>query len=272
MASNIRERAREILSVVPVGQDIASVGGTASLFTQLTGLTQATLQQNWNAGVKLTSCNAFTGWYGRELGSELYLGRFDLETYLPKHGKGHSWVKSTNDIRPKFGDVCRFKDSVKFHVNVSLEFDGDVWTHVDGGQGGPTAGYDIIRRIRDKTAFDPNKLAGWLDIELYFGAAAAQTFPLPPWLPGWWKIMWRSQPFYYYFDRNNQVTWTQVLPINTLQPPSTPRDTGNVAVDTLNDITIRWGATGSIEKLGKSANNQMKGTWNGQEPLSAAKM
>jgi hypothetical protein len=169
MASNIRERAREILSIVPVGRDIASVGATASLFTRLTGLTQATLQ-------------------------------------------------------------------------------------------------------RDKTAYDPNKLEGWTDIELYFDAAAAQTVPLPPWLPGWCKVMWRSQPFYYYFDLNNQVKWTQVFPVSTVQPPSAPRDTGSVAVDTLNRITIRWGATGSIEKLSKSGNNQMNGTWNGNEALSAAKM
>jgi hypothetical protein len=268
MASNIRERAREILSIVPVGQDIASIGATASLFTRVTDLTQATLKQNWDAGVKLTSCNGFTGWFGRELGSDLYLGRFDLESYLPKHDKGHSWVKSTSDVRPKFGDICRLS---KFHVNVSLDFEGDIWTHVDGGQGGPTTGYDIVRRIRDKTVYDPGKLLGWVDIELYFGAAV-QTVPLPLWLPGWWKVMWRAQPFYYYFDLNNQVKWTQVLPVSTVQPPAVPRDTGSVAVDTLNSITIRWGATGTIEKLNKSGNNQMQGTWNDMESLSAAKM
>ena len=154
---------------------------------------------------------------------------------------------------------------------MSLEFEGDIWTHVDGGQGGPTTTYEIIKRIRDKVPFDPNRLAGWIDIELFFGVST-QTVAPPTWLPGWWKIMWRSQPSYYYFDRSNQVKWTQVFPNSTTQPPSAPRDTGSVAADSLSDITIRWSTTGTVEKFSKAGNNQMRGTWKGVEPLTAAKL
>lgn len=51
MASKIRDTARQILNVVPpIGQAIASVGPTASLFTKLTGLTQSQLLQDWAGG------------------------------------------------------------------------------------------------------------------------------------------------------------------------------------------------------------------------------
>jgi hypothetical protein len=192
-----------------------------------------------------------------------------LEKYLPSVGKGDSWVKATEAARPKYGDICLFR---KLHVNVSLEFEGDTWTHVDGGQGGPKTTYDIVKRIRDKAPFDPARLAGWIDIELFFAASASQSVAPPTWLPGWWKVMWRSQPYYYYFDSRNQVKWTQMSPTSTTQPPSVSRDTGSVVVGGLSEITIRWGATGTIEKFSKSGSNQMRGTWKDIEPLTAAKL
>jgi len=79
MSNDIRERAKPILSVVPpLGQQINSVGATADLFTKLTGKTQAQLQSNWDGGGIMTTCNEFVGWFGTQLGSTKYLGRFDL--------------------------------------------------------------------------------------------------------------------------------------------------------------------------------------------------
>jgi hypothetical protein len=88
----------------------------------------------------MTACNGFVGWYSRTLRTAIegtkapndYLGRFDLETYLPQIGMKHAWVRSAADIRPKFGDICRH---TAFHVGVSLDFEGDFWNHVDAGQG-----------------------------------------------------------------------------------------------------------------------------------------
>src|SRR5262245_15310311 len=136
----IRERARQILDaeVPPLGQQITSVGPTADKFVKLTGISQATLEANWATGGKMTTCNGFTGWYSRALGSNIYLGRFDLDTYLPKMGKGEAWIKSTPDNRPKYGDICRY---AHFHVGVSLDFDGDIWNHADSGQGGRSTGF-----------------------------------------------------------------------------------------------------------------------------------
>src|SRR5207249_11751604 len=172
--------------------------------------------KNWAKGGMLTCCNEFVGWYAARLGSQKYLGRFDLETFLPSNGKAQSWVKSNEDARPEYGDICRH---TAFHVGIALDFDGDIWTHVDAGQGGPNAGHDIIKRTRGSALYDYKKLQGWINIERYFDPTA-QTVPVPSWLLGWWNITWRGQTYYYYFDGNYQVKWTRIVPINTLQPPS----------------------------------------------------
>lgn len=280
----IRDRARDILSVVPpIGQQINSVGSTAQLFTQLTGTSQATLEQNWAGGGKMTTCNGFTGWFGNQLGSKLYLGRFDLDTYLPKQGKGDAWIKSTPDNRPKYGDICRF---AKFHVGVSLDFEGDIWTHADSGQGGRTAGFDIIKRIRDKEPYSYQKLLGWVDIEIYFGessgtgAATGTTAtpdqpanPVPDWLHGWWDVRWRGQSFYYYFDRSREVGWTQIAPLDRSRPAMFYNDKGKLAIGVPNALSIVWNKTGSVEKFENPLNTpKMAGTWNDKEPLAATKM
>jgi hypothetical protein len=221
----------------------------------------------------MTACNGFVGWYASQLGPTKYLGRFDLETYLPTIGKGHTWVKSTSDARPKFGDICRH---TAFHVGVSLDFDGDVWNHVDAGQGGPRMGRDILKRTRGTGPYDYKKLQGWIDIELYFGASSGvQLGPVPEWIIGYWKVTWRAQAYYYYFGRDGQVKWTQVEPQSTSQPPLVVSDTGNFTIDGLNAVTIRWGSTGSVEKYNRTlvtTDEEMQGTWNGTEPLTAKKM
>jgi hypothetical protein len=173
------------------------------------------------------------------------------------------------DVHPKYGDICRHSH---FHVGIALDFDGDIWNRVDGGQGGSKAGRDVIKRIRGTQAYDSTKLQGWVDIELFFESAAQTTTQVPDWLAGWWKVMWRGQAYYYYFDRNHHVKWTQLVPKAVSQPPSVVRDTGNVAVDS-NALTVRWGATRTVEKFNRiGMKNEMRGTWNDVEPLTAARM
>ena len=266
---DIRERAKQLLKdIPPLGYEITSDGKTAALFTRLTGVTHATLQKNWAGGGIMTTCNAFVGWFGRSLGSKDYLGRFDIETYLKKLGKGHAWVPATGGGKPKYGDIFRPKS---FHMGISLDIDGSNWNTVESGQGGPKAGHDIIKR---KQAFyDASKLQGWVDLDLYFGDAG-QTATVPDWLVGWWKVMWRGQAYYYYFDRNWQAKWTQTVAQSLAQPPLTASDTGSVATDGAGSVTIRWGATGSVETFSGVAgdNSRMSGMWNGKEPLTAEKM
>lgn len=278
--SSIRERAKEILSQVPEPpQQITSDGPTASLFTKLTGgVLQSTLEANWAKGGIMTSCNEFVGWYGAQLGSKEYLGRFDLETYLPKISKAYAWIPSTEDGRPKYGDICRH---TAFHVGISLDFVGDNWNHVDAGQGGPKAKHDILKRTQGK-GYDYTKLQGWIDLDLYFLA----NLVIPDWLVGWWKVTWRGQSYYYVFSRNHQVKWTpntprefdrklnNAKPSQALNPLFLAADIGTFGMDVGNTVVIRWRATGSLERLTKTSMSEdsMRGTWNDTEQLTAVKL
>jgi hypothetical protein len=271
MSETIRDRAEKILSEVPpLGQQVTSVGSTAALFTKLTGgVTQKTLEANWATGGILTTCNAFTGWFAGQLGSKEYLGRFDLDTYLPKMNKGHAWVPAKHGGRPKYGDIVRFK---KFHVGISLDFDGDTWNTAESGQGGPKAGCDILKR--KQTTFDGDALIGWVDLELYFNAPA-QITPVPDWLLGWWKVNWRATGYYYYFHPNRKVIWTEHPPRTAIDPPLGKSDTGNFMLGGNNDLTIRWLATGSVETFNTpvaATIDRMHGAWNGTDALTAEKI
>ncbi len=167
-------------------------------------------------------------------------------------------------------------------MGVSLDFDeDDKWGHVDAGQGGPSrnkakqliGGHDVLKRTYGTTPYDYKKLQGWIDIELYFGAGA-QTDPVPGWLLGWWKVVWRGQAYYYYFFGNRQVKWTQTEPAGVLQPLLGANDTGSFAVDD-NGVIIRWAATGSVEKFSSGLGDDagpMQGKWNDSEALTATKM
>jgi hypothetical protein len=273
---NIRDRARAYLDAVPETGQINSNDGTGR-FEKLTGVTQAALEENWAKPPpfnSMTACNEFVGKFGATLGSKNYLGTFFLDTQLGKWGKGLAWVPFVADgPRPKYGDIfLRKKAGTKIlHQGISLDFNGATWNTPEAGQGGKNTGYDIIKR--KQTIYPGDALLGWVDLELYF-KSAAQTGPAPEWLVGWWKVTWRGQAYYYYFDRNRQVKWTQILPGDTSQPPLAASDTGTSAVEPNNAVTTRWGATGSVEKFsivfGTGA--QMEGTWNGTEPLTAASM
>lgn len=275
MADNIRERAKQILSEVPpLGQQINSVGPTAAKFLKMTGTSQATLEANWKTGGIMTTCNAFVGWFGREIGSKNYLGRFDLETMVKKWGNEQAWIPASSGAQPKYGDIFKAK---KFHVGISLDFEGGMWNTAESGQGGSKIGYDIIKR--KQTPWDPSTLQGWVDIGVLLGEETTvgvqkNSAPVPDWLPGWWVVSWRHESYYYFFDRSFGVSWTLVKPSSPAQPPAGARDKGKVSVEPLNVVSIVWGATGSVEKLVKTPtiNEQMGGTWNGKEALSAVKL
>jgi hypothetical protein len=273
MTNDIREKAAKVLQSVPMLPNVISSKLNRAEFLRLTGTAHEVMEANWKTGGIMTACNGFVGMYGQMLGSTKYLGRFDLDTYLPKIGKGHTWVKSTKDARPKYGDICRH---TAFHVGVSLDFDGNFWNHADAGQGGPKIGADILKRTRSVNAYDYKKLQGWIDIELYFNESSQPSAPVPEWLIGWWKVLWRSQYYYYYFDRGRVATWTEIPPLDTKVPPICfPINNGKVSVDTRGGVVITWNDTGSVEKFSQSIGPnslQMDGWWQDVEPLSAAKM
>jgi hypothetical protein len=165
--TEIRDKARKILDLaLPVGKVITSDGATAAQYTRLTGLTHKMLTDNWAKGGIMTGCNGFTGWYGSQMGSKKYLGGFDLKRIVTDAGKPDSWIESTPDNRPMYGDILRHS---AFHVDVALDFDGDILLRAAGGQGGKKAGHDIVRRVRGASKYDPKSLMGWINIDLYLG-------------------------------------------------------------------------------------------------------
>ena len=265
----IRERAKEILNAIPAGQ-IKSNDKSGNYQKYTGGLKHETMEANWKTGGIMTGCNAFVGWYAAQLGSKSYLGRFDLVTFLPSIDKGHAWVKSASGRRPQYGDILLHTG---LHEDVALDFDGDILNRMAAGQGGRSVGCDILCRVRGKGSYNFANLQGWVDIDLYFEAAPS-TVPIPNWLLGWWEVGWRSSPYFYLFERNGHVRWSPLRPQSNTQPIQVPRDTGDVTVAADGGIKIRWGATGSVETFKQVAGtpDEMKGTWNGREPLSAWKL
>lgn len=275
--SDIRDKAREILKAVPEPPaQINSNGPTAATFTRLTGTPHETMWKNWQGGGIMTACNGFVGWYGAQLGSKKYLGVFDMENYLKKIGKGYSWVKSTEDTEPKYGDI--YRHGVYFHVGVSLGVEDGKWRHADAGQGGPIrdkaknliGGCDVLKRTYSTDAYDYKRILGWIDIDLYFGAGD-QSGPVPDWLLGWWKVTWRGRDYNYYFLNSRQAKYT-TNPVDTSQPIVSADDTGTFGVDD-QAVIIRWSLTGTIEKFTSGLGSKsMQGTWNGSEALVATKL
>ena len=158
-------------------------------------------------------------------------------------------------------------------MGVSLDLSGDKWITVESGQGGPKSGCDIIKRKQG--SYESRTHIGWVDIDLYFDPATQSAVP-PAWLLGWWVVYWRTSTYYYYFDRARKVRWSSDEPTDILAPMSSASDVGSYGVVGQHGVTIRWSATGSIEKMGISPTTddslQMVGTWNGQERLTAVKI
>jgi hypothetical protein len=271
----IRDKARKILSVVPEypGQINSSTDGGKTdnkAFTDITNTPHSTMAANWKTGGIMTACNGFVGWYASTLGSKFDLGRFDVEQRLKGYGKAHSWVKSTKDRRPKYGDICRY---TKFHIGVSLDFDGDRWNHVDAGQGGKKSGFDIVKRGYENP-YDWTYLQGWIDIDLFFAddaTASTTDTAVPEWLTTWWKVTGREDA-YYVFDKDHQVKRTRRSPLVASQGPIGDTEAGTFTIGSDGMVLTTW-PHGKNEKFSKAIGSiyedRMKGTNAAYEKLTA---
>src|SRR5262245_58682553 len=136
----------------------------ASPGVRWTGLTQKTLEANWDAGGMLTSCNAFAGKIAQEIGvprkSVLAKGVLDI-SQADKEVPGcwqdaNSSEACLNNITPQAGDIYSSWTKVKYkgkefiqkwgHVGIVYSFEDDgTWWLIQGGQGGPGGRVDYIR-------------------------------------------------------------------------------------------------------------------------------
>ncbi|WP_213959130.1 hypothetical protein [Variovorax sp. dw_954] len=274
--STVRDDARKLLdSVLPGNTVITSNGATASKYTEMTGLSQKVMSENWARGGIMTGCNGFTGWYGAKMGSKTYLGGFDLEGIVKKAGKPGSWVLSRQNNRPAYGDILRH---ASFHVDVCLGFDGDVLLRAAGGQGGKSMGCDVIKRVRGTGPYDFKKLVGWIDIDTYFDAATSPSAgdAAMSWLYGWWKV-WDGSDYYYYFFPNGSVQYTRTQPTSGSPPPAHPLNTGTCTYAAPATLVIDWnpmdgGSTRETFYNAYARATRMNATSNRYSPLVATRI
>ena len=265
----IRNLARGILSGIP--PQVSSKHNPAQ-FSALTGLTQDYLEREWARGSAVTSCNSFTGAYARRLGSHIVLGTFWPETTLARAGKAHAWVPAGSGRNPGYGDIFIVqrhnpdKPCDVLHAGVVLQCQGAIWSTIEGGQGGPGLGYDLV--LRKSGVFDRYAIKGWVDIDaLFHGARAAEETgarAMPTWLTGWWQVVWQGRSYFYQFDGGTGVRYSKAGvggPINGV---------GQVRVEGDYRFTIHWPASGTVERFELDSAGRMRGRLNNTEPLYAA--
>ena len=145
-----------------------------------------------------------------------------------------AWVPSEKGARPRYGDV--FRAAGKYHMGVSLDFEGDEWHTIESGQKGSSSGYDMLRRKHNP--WSASDVLGWVDMETLL----SETTPVPYWLGGWWKVSEASSTYYYYFDADNWVYYTQLEPLSRLFPPGAGATSGQFSIvrGKFRTVEIRW--------------------------------
>jgi hypothetical protein len=84
---------------------------------------------------------------------------------LPKE-RGWVW-NPTEGKSPLPGDFYELGTRTNYkHVGVILDIDTILWTTVEGGQGGPSSGFDAIKRKGPQMM--PSPLLGWINIEEFY--------------------------------------------------------------------------------------------------------
>lgn len=301
---DIRGEARKLIKEVMKDANLDEAGlrslnskDDPGKFKKYTDTSHESMWKNWsppNNG-QLTACNGWAGWYARALRARLtgtkapttYLGTFvpPLDKLIQKIHMGHAWVNSSLWSKPKYGDICQHKGT---HLGLSIGFTPDNrWIRLDAGQGGPVrvkgvlqdSSTDRLKVVVEKKPFDYRDLTGWVDIEAYYGTMP-QPGPVPDWLVGWWQVNFRGEEEYYYFAPNRSVEWSDVRPgdafLNGVCPVSPipgSKDVGHYALKG-NELMVRW-TTGTVEEFGinpEGGGDQMAGTWNRTEAMTARKM
>lgn len=246
---DVRAKAREFLDQLPPNVNVTSNGQTAALFTKLTGSTHDSLTKTWakeevakaerraqgksTEGLPTTTtCNGLAVQLGQHIKAPLALGQFDIDKKLKAAGFQEAWIPANSGKRPGYGDVFR---PVKFHMGVSLDFEGDMWNTAESGQGGPTAGFDMVKR--KKTLWDPSTLIGWVDIEILMRLARKS----PAWMTGWWQFEVDGRKEFVFLPERGAALRYKEAPKSVKLPPPAGGTTGEMDyADDLEGVTITW--------------------------------
>lgn len=114
-----------------------------------------------------TTCNAFLGVVVRKALAEGGLAKRYFHSFdLPNAG-GSAWNwYPTPGKSPKPGDFFQIgkRGGAYQHVGIIIAMNGESITSADSGQGGPSVGYDAIKR-KKRTLPD---IMGWIDVDEFF--------------------------------------------------------------------------------------------------------
>lgn len=221
-------------------------------FQRMTGYTHYDLLKKW-VNDRTTTCNEFCSKCAVAMGytSKDGVGKFDIADWLTRYGLGHCWVPASTGAEPKYGDVFRMfaksldQNGVNLnHMGVSLYIDGKNWYTVESGQGGPTTGYDVIKRKRHD--WKPDALQGWVNMKALIDAEK----PIPHWLGGWWEVEEGAyEVWYYYFGAPNKVYYSQEAPTSLYAPPNRPGTIGSFSMKGMFGVQISWNSADVDEEL-----------------------
>jgi hypothetical protein len=127
-----------------------------------------------------TTCNVFLGTVVRKALAAGGLASRNFPSFdLPNAG-GSAWNwYPTPGKSPKPGDFFQIgkRGGMYQHVGIIIDINGESMTTADSGQGGPSVGYDAIKR-KKRTLSD---IMGWIDVDVYFkGWKGAQALAATP--------------------------------------------------------------------------------------------
>lgn len=264
--------------------DVTALGDkikTNPAFQAMTGYSQKGLLDKW-VNDRTTTCNEFCSRCAVAMGytSKDGVGKFDIADWLTRYGLGHCWVPASSGATPGYGDIFRLFAASKDHngtnlnhMGVSLYVDGTDWYTVESGQGGPSMGYDAIKRKRRD--WKPDSLQGWVNMKALIGAAK----PIPHWLGGWWEVEEGAyEVWYYYFGAPNLIYYTNTPPISVTAPPTNPGTVGHFWMKGMFGVQIGWNSPDMDEEFmaGLQDSKKRKFTMTGKSakgiPLTATRM
>jgi hypothetical protein len=214
-----------------------------------------------------TGCNQFAGQIVRLAGGP-YVGGLNLRASLDGAGVPFAWVPGGSGATSKTGDVLDFGGE---HIGMTYNNPDGSFRHIDGGQGGPGMGFDMI--AYGMAPF--SAVIGWADMDLVFGAGPPDS-SAPAWLAGWWTLSWQGTKYWYYFGAGGFAQYQKVPPASPKQAPSQfqKHDAGTFTMNGADSCTVKWRITGSVEKWTRDSgsNSKMTGIYNNSETLYATKL
>lgn len=110
---------------------------------------------------------------------------------------------------------------------------------------------------------------------LYYPGSVPPSSSITPWLLGWWKVTWRDQVYYYRFEGDARVGWTQEPPTSPTQALVKPRGLGSYLVASDSIVATIWSTTGTREKFQRITSDRgarMSGLLNETDPVLAERI